>query len=267
MKTYDIDSLENRDPELVDRVYRAIRKPLTRYFRFEARGFERVPPGPGLFVGNHSGGTIAPDFFLFGIALYERYGIAELPYGLAHEVIISLPVFQQIAVPLGAVRASHDCAERLLAQGKKTLVYPGSDFDALRPFRDRYRVVFGNRRGYMRLALRARVPIIPVVTAGSHAMVLVLHDGRRLAKLLRADKLLRSHVWPLMFTLPWGLTLGPMPLYIPMPCRVTMEILEPIRFEQDGPEAAENEGYVRRCAQVVEDRMQTALTALAAERR
>jgi len=264
---YDIDSLENRDPALIDRAYRLVARPLERYFRSQVRGLERIPPGAGLFVGNHSSAMLTPDSFLFGAALYRRFGLRECPFGLGHEIAIQLPILHQIIVPLGAVRASHENAHRLFERGHKVLVYPGGDLDAMRPFRDRNRVVFGGRRGYLRLALRERVPLIPVVSAGAHGTLLILDDLRPLAESLGLARLLRVKVWPLTLSIPWGLTLGPPILYLPLPVRIWIEVLEPIRFERGGEEAAADEDYLSACAEHVEGTMQAALERLDAERR
>jgi 1-acyl-sn-glycerol-3-phosphate acyltransferase len=267
LRRYDIDSLDNRDPERIDRLFRLIARPLERYFRAEVRGLERVPPGAGLFVGNHSSGMLTPDSFLFGAALYRRFGIRECPYGLGHELAISLPIVHQIIVPLGAVRASHENAHRLFERGDKVLVYPGGDVESMRPYRDRNRIVFGGRRGYLRLALRERVPLIPVVSAGSHGTLIILDDLRPLARALGLDRLLRAKVWPLTLTVPWGVTLGPPLLYLPFPVRIWIEVLEPIRFEREGEAAAADEAYLGECAGRVEGTMQAALERLDAARR
>jgi len=189
-----------------------------------------------------------------------------VPYGLGHELILSLPPFNQVLVPLGAVRASHDNAIRLFAAGRKVLVYPGGDLDAMRPFRHRHRVVFGNRRGYIRLALRAGVPIVPVVTCGAHAAFVIVDDLRWFARLIRADRLLRVKVWPLTFCLPWGFTLGPGVAYLPFPTRIVQTVLPAIELGRTGDEAAGDEAYVSACAARVEIAMQEALDRLAAER-
>ncbi len=264
---YDIDSLDNRDPELIDRAYRLLARPLERYFRARVRGLERIPPGAGLYVGNHSSALLTPDSFLFGAAVYRRFGLRECPYGLAHEVAMRLPFAHQLIVPLGAVRASHENARRLFARGDKVLVYPGGDVDSMRPYRERNRVVFGGRRGYLRLALREGVPLVPVVPAGSHGTLLILDDLRPLASLLGLDRLLRAKVWPLALSVPWGLTLGPPLVYLPLPVKIWIEVLEPIRFERAGEEAAGDERYLAECAARVEGTMQTALERLDAERR
>lgn len=264
---YDIDALDNRDPELIERAFRLFARPLERYFRAHVRGLERIPPGAALYVGNHSSGLLTPDSFLFGAALYRRFGLRECPYGLAHEVAMRLPVAHQLIMPLGAVRASHENARRLFARGDKVLVYPGGDVDSMRPYRERNRVVFDGRRGYLRLALREGVPLIPVVSAGAHGTLLILDDLRPLARLLGLDRLLRAKVWPLTLSVPWGLTLGPPLVYLPLPVKIWIEVLEPIRFARVGEAAAADERYLSECAALVEGRMQAALERLDAERR
>lgn len=266
MRRYDIDSLDNRDPVLIERWITVIEDVVQPYFRCQVRGLERIPPGAALYVGNHSGGLITPDTFLFGAAVYRAHGIDALPYGLGHEFAISLPLVHQLIVPLGAVRAGHASAHGLFARGSKVLVYPGGDYDAMRPFRHRNRVVFGGRRGYIRLALREGVPIVPVVTAGSHAGFMVLDDGRWLAKILRTDRWLRIKVWPITVCLPWGVVVGPGLFYIPWRTRILIETLEPMVFSRTGEAAAQDETYVRACADRVEATMQQALDRLARER-
>jgi 1-acyl-sn-glycerol-3-phosphate acyltransferase len=193
--------------------------------------------------------------------------MAALPYGLGHEVVISFPGIHQLLVPLGAVRASHELASRLFREGHKVLVYPGGDLDAMRPYRARHRVVFGARRGYVKLAIRSGVPIIPVVTAGAQSTYVILNEGKRTAKLLGLDRMFRVKVWPLTLSLPWGLTFGPPPPFIPLPTRIFIEVLEPISFDRTGDVAAEDPYYVERCHHRVLGVMQTALERLCRDRR
>jgi len=267
MRRYDIDSLDNRNPDRIDRLCRALHRPATTYFRYELRGADRIPEGPALYVGNHSGGIITPDSFLLCAELYVRRGMEVMPYGLGHEVAIRAPIAHQVIVPLGAVRASHENAHRLFAAGHKVMVYPGGDLENQRPFRHRHRVVFGGRTGYIRLALREGVPIVPITTAGGHSTFVIVDDLRWLARLSGARRFLRSKVWPLTWSVPWGFTLGPVPAYVPLPSRILAEVGEPIRFERTGEDAAADADYVRQCDERVRSLMQTTLDELAAERR
>ncbi|MBW2522648.1 MAG: glycerol acyltransferase [Deltaproteobacteria bacterium] len=265
MKRYDIDSLDSRDPRRIEQAVGLLLPLLRTYFRPVIRGLERIPDGAALYVGNHNG-VLSWDSYTFFGEVCERLGVEHVPYGLGHEITISLPLIHQMIVPLGAVRASHDNARRVFARGGKVLVYPGSDYDAFRAFRDRNRVIFGPRRGYLRLALRERVPIVPVVSAGAHEVIYILDDGQWLARALRLDKLLRAKAWPIALSFPLGLTIGPPMLHVPYPARFFQEALEPIRFDPEGPDAAADADYVERCHEVVITAMQRAMDRLVHER-
>lgn len=262
---YDIDRLDQRDPEWIDLAYR-LHGPLERYFRSEVRGIDCIPPGPALYVGNHNGVLMSPDSFLFGFAVYRERGLKDLPFGLGHEVAIRLPIVHQLIVPMGAVRAGHALALEAFAQGHKVMVYPGSDYDAMRSWRDRDRIRFGGRKGFVRLALAAGVPIVPVVAAGAQETLFVITDGQWIARALRLDRWLRLKAWPISLALPWGLMLAPLP-FIPWPSRILVEVLPPMRFDRTGPDAVADAEYVAECAAQVERNMQACLTRLAAERR
>ena len=259
---YDIDQLDNRDPELIERLVGWVERVAVPYHRAEVWGAERVPEGAALYVGNHNGGAYSVDTVLFGAAVFRVHGLSAVPYGLGHEIAISLPGVNELLVPLGAVRASHGNAMRIFEAGHKVLVYPGSDFDSMRPFRHRHRIVFGGRRGYVRLALEAGVPIVPVVSAGAQSTFVVLDDGRWLARLIRADRLFRTKTWPITLCLPWGVSFLPLFPYIPLPARIRVEVLDPIHFEHTGKEAAGDEAWVGECAARVETTMQETLTRL-----
>jgi len=263
---YDIDSLDNRDCAKLELAAEVIERTLKRYHRAEVRGVERIPDGAALYVGNHNSFAYAPEMYLLGLAAYRRHGMSAVPYGLAHEVILSMPIVNDLLCPLGAVRASHANGERLLEAGHKVLVYPGGDVDAARPFRDRNRIVFGGRRGYIKLALKSGAPVVPVVAAGAHSTVIVLDDLRWLARIIGANRLFRIKVWPVSLAMPWGLFIGPLPPFIPYPSRILMEVLEPIVFERTGVEAATDEAWVDACDERVRAAMQQALTRLAHQR-
>lgn len=264
---FDGDSIENRNDKLVETLLRITPRLVQHYHRAKIKGLDRIPSGPALYVGNHNGGFYTPDTWIFAQAAFRAHGMDAIPYGLTHEVDLAIAPLNWLLAPLGSVRATHENAKKAFAAGHKVLVYPGGDVDSMRPFRHRNRIVFGGRTGYIRLALSARVPIVPIVAAGAHSGWIVIDDMRWLAKALRAQKLFRTEVWPLTLSFPLGLTLFPMTPYLPFPSKILMEILDPITLSPNGPEAAADPGYVRRCADQVEQHMQDCLTRLAARKK
>lgn len=261
----DVDSLDNRDPELIRKLAAALDPVLERWFSPEVRGLERIPEGPALYVGNHSGGFVTPDTWIFGSAVLRERGIRHVPYALGHQVVMEAPVLNPILTRLGGLEAKPENAHRVFARGYKVLVYPGGDLDAFRPSHERYRVVFGPRRGYVRLALREGVPIVPIASSGAHSGWIVLSDGRWLAKRLHTHRWLRTDVLPITLSVPWGLTVGAPP-YVPWPTTILLEALEPIDFDRSGPDAASDDDYVEACHRRVVTAMQGALDRLSRER-
>ncbi len=255
-----------RDPELVAQAAKFFDRLGRYYFRYEARNIWNVPAqGPALLVGNHNGGLQPMDSFLLLTSLVNTFGVEREAYGLAHDVAYDDDTLRKYLRKLGALRAGHDSAERVFERGELLLVYPGSDLDSFRPFRERHKIYLGGRTGFIRLALRTGVPIIPVVSVGAHETFFILTRGDRMAEKLRFKKLIRSNAFPIAFSLPWGLTSGYLP-YIPLPSKIVIEFGSPIELQDCRPESAEDDEVVWKCYREVEVQMQSILDRLAAER-
>jgi 1-acyl-sn-glycerol-3-phosphate acyltransferase len=263
---HNVNSLDNRDPKVLERFANIAGPILWKWFRPRVRGLENIPDGGALYVGNHSGGFMTPDTWILAVAMIRERGTDDVPYALAHQVVMRARLTNMMLPAMGAIAANPENAHRVFEAGRKVLVYPGGDLDSFRPSRDRGRVVFGPRRGYVRLALREGVPVIPVVSAGSHEVWWVVSDGRWLSRLLHTHRFLRTDVLPITVSVPWGLTVGAPP-YLPLPVSIFVDVLEPIHFERSGPEAAGDETYVEECHQRVLEAMQLVLDQLSQERR
>ena len=257
--------LDQRSTTWIEGAAALVERHVVPYHQARVEGIHRIPTGPGLYVGNHNGGAMTMDTVLFGAALYKARGMQDLFFALAHDTVVDAPVLGPILKRLGAVRAHPQIAWRLFDAGYKVLVYPGGDVEAMRPYRDRYKLKFAGRRGYVRLALRCRVPIIPVVSVGSHGTFIVVDDLPWLARWLRADRYLRFSRWPLILSIPWGVTLGPGIPYWPLPVPIHIRALDPIYFDRMGMDAARDENYVRKCANYVETLMQQTLDEMKVE--
>ncbi len=254
--------VEYRDEALVRRVLDQTRPWLARFFEPEVRGLARLPEGPAMLVANHNAGVLMPDVFILGDAIVTRLGPGALPRILAHDVLFDVEGVGETLARLGAVRASPIAAHALFAAGEKVLVYPGGDREVMRPYRDRHRIVFGERRGYVRMAVREGVPIVPVVTAGAHEAFMVLDDGGAIARRIGLPRWLRVNVLPTTLCLPWGITFGFPPPYVPVPTRIVMDVLSPITFDRVGEDAARDDAYVERCHDRVVSAMQERLDAI-----
>lgn len=233
-----------------------------------AAGFEEVPDAPCLVVLNHSGGSSTPDAWGFVYAWYRHFGTQRPLHVLAHEFILGNPFSGPVLSRIGVISADPGHALHVLTQLRQdVLVLPGGDAEAWRPYRDRYRVRFGEHRGYARLALQAQVPIVPVAHAGAHETLVVMTDGRGLAQKLRLHELFRIDVFPIHLSFPWLLGVGPVP-HFPVPKKLRYRIgpaLPPAPLPDstvDPPDV-----LIRAQDALVRDAIQRQLDGLAAELR
>jgi len=134
----------------------ALMRLLMRYHRYHVVGLEHVPrTGPCLLVSHHTLATY--DGFLLGVAIYDHTG--RLGRGLGDDRIFQTPLLGPLARGVGIVPATPQAAETLLAQGELVGVAPGGMWESLRPRNERYTVRWGQRRGFVRLALRTGAPM------------------------------------------------------------------------------------------------------------
>src|ERR1700712_5160088 len=239
------------------------------WFRGEVRGLERIPAdGPVLIVGNHSGGNVPPDTFVFTLGFTSFFGVERRFYQLAHTLVVSMPFVGAVLRKWGTIAASRENARQVLRRGDALLVYPGGDYEVFRPSWQRNLVDFGGRKGFLRLALEEKVPIVPVVSVGGQEAALFLSRGEWLAKLLLLDKTARLKSLPISLALPWGLNIGDMALHIPLPTKIVVEALEPINlYERYVGDGNIDEVDMDKVYDDVIGLMQDALDQLAAERK
>lgn len=249
------------DPALTERVMGWLRPLVKGYHRAEVRGLESFPAGGALVVANHSGGLFPMDVPVFATGFYDTFGYNRPVYTLSHDILFK-GVTADFFIKTGFIRASHENADEALRSGGVVVVFPGGDYDVYRPTLAENRIDFDGRKGYIRAALNAGVPLVPAVAIGGQESQLYLSRGSGLAKALRLDKLLRAKILPLSFGFPFGLS-AVLPINAPLPTKIVMQVLEPIDIVAEfgeNPDIDAVDAHVRTV-------MQAALDALAAERR
>jgi 1-acyl-sn-glycerol-3-phosphate acyltransferase len=259
----ETDPLDLRDPDYIRATLPWLRAVSDVYHRGEVRGLENIPDeGPVLLVGNHSGGTLIADTFVFAQAFYDHFGADRVFHQLAHDLVFMVPGIRAMLQPYGTIPASPDNMRAALARDAALLVYPGGDHESYRPSWKSAEIDFAGRKGFVRLALEAGVPIVPVVAIGGQETALFLGQGQRVAQALRLDKRLRLKVAPVQLGPPFGVTFLDAPLRVPLPAKITVQVLPPIDLGAElGDEADPERGY-----DLVTGRMQDALDELAEER-
>src|SRR3954449_2172967 len=256
------DPLEAWDPEHIRRTLPWLGAINAADFRPDVRGLENIPPGgPALLVGNHSGGLMIADTFVFSAAFYDHFGPDRRFHQLAHDVAAKSPLLGLIR-RYGVVPASHDNARAAFKLGAPVLVYPGGDYETFRPSWHSDQIEFGGRQGFIKLALERDVPIVPVVAIGGQETALFLTRGERAAKLIGIDKLTRIKVLPVSIGPPLGVNFLDLPGRIPFPAKIKVRVLPPIDLrERYGADPDPDKVYGAVTAE-----MQDALSSLDAER-
>ncbi|MEA2154790.1 MAG: hypothetical protein QOE11_930 [Solirubrobacteraceae bacterium] len=261
-----VADLDERDPDWIRERLPGLWLAASVWFRGEVRGLGNIPEeGPVLLVGNHSGGNMTPDSGVFILAFSTYFGVERRFHQLAHNLVVSMPGLGFLR-KFGTVAASHENAEQALRSGAALLVYPGGDHEVHRPSWEGNTINFDGRRGFVRLALEHDVPIVPVVAIGGQETALFLSRGEGLSKLLGLDRLLRLKVLPISIAIPWGLNVGDVLGHVPLPAKITIEVLPAIHLrEQFGAGGAEID--IDEVYDHVTATMQETLDALASERR
>jgi 1-acyl-sn-glycerol-3-phosphate acyltransferase len=242
-RTLDGNDVDAWDPDYIRRVL-PIWRTLTRtYFRAEVGGLDNIPAdGPSLLVGNHSGGLMIADTFVFACEFYEHFGPERRFHQLAHDIAARLPGTGLSR--WGTVAASHDNARRAFDEGAPVLVYPGGDWETFRPTWHSDRIEFGGRKGFIRLALERGVPIVPVVAIGGQETALFVTRGERAAQATGWADRTRIKVLPVAFAPPFGITLLDLPARLPLPAKIRVEVRPPIDLaERFGPDPDHDRVY------------------------
>jgi len=257
------DPFALRDPVYIERTLPAVRLASQLYFRSDVRGLEHIPEeGPVLLVGNHSGGTLIADTFVFGQHFYDHFGAQRRFHQLAHDLVFKVPGLRALVERYGTVPASPTNMSRALRKDAALLVYPGGDHETYRPSWESDQIDFAGRTGFVELALKHRIPVVPVVAIGGQETALFLGQGRRFARALGVDRRLRLKVVPAAIGPPFGLTVLDLPGRIPLPAKISVRVLKPIDLsDRLGSKPDPEEGY-----KLVTSTMQRTLTRLSNER-
>jgi len=261
-------SLNQRDPRFIQSLMPLWGWLYDYYFRVQTSGWQHIPADKKvLFVGSHNGGFAAPDMFMVMYDWFRRCGVERPVYGLMHPKVWQLsPSLAELAGFCGAIEAHPKVAIAALRSGASVIVYPGGLQDVFRPYYLRHKIHFAGHQGFIKLALRENVPIVPVISCGAHDTLIVLTDCYKIMQQLHSRGMpwllgIDPEVFPIYLGLPWGLAFGPLP-NIPLPMTIHTRVCPPIVFERYGQEAASDRSYVNACYEIVQSQMQQELNSL-----
>jgi 1-acyl-sn-glycerol-3-phosphate acyltransferase len=244
--------------ERLREVARTIYDPLYRYwFRVEWEGLEHIPSdGGALMVANHAA-AIPSDapVIMHGIETELQRPV----YGLAENLLRALPLVGTIWSRVGGVPAHPENAYRLLHYDKQlVLVFPEGTKGTGKLYRDRYKLNRFGRGGFVEIAMRAGVPVIPIAVVGAEESMPIVYKSPQLAKLLNIP------YFPVTANM---LLFGPAGLLVYFPSKFKLRVLPPVHFDVPPNQERYSRGRVVDEAEKIREQIQHALYDMLRSRR
>jgi 1-acyl-sn-glycerol-3-phosphate acyltransferase len=245
------------DQEFLDAVRPFFEFMYKTYWRVELSGIENVPDdGRGLLVSNHSG-QLPWDGAMVASGVLLEHPNQRLVRTLYATWFPTLPFFSDILVKCGQVLATEENGLRLLEQDELVAVYPEGYKGVGKLFKERYRLARFGRGGFVRMALKARAPMIPVAVVGAEETYISLYKSNMLARLTGFP------FFPISPTWPWLGLLG----FVPLPTKWYIDIGEPIPTTRYRPGSENNLVLVSQLTDQVRNVVQEMIFARLAKRR
>jgi 1-acyl-sn-glycerol-3-phosphate acyltransferase len=239
-------------------VVRTVYEPLYRYwFRVEWEGFEHLSTdGGALLVSNHAG-AIPSDAPAIMHGIETRLG--RPVYGLAENLFRSMPGIGTMWSRVGGVTANPDNAYRLLHDdGQLVLVFPEGTKGTGKLYRDRYHLRRFGRGGFVEIAMRAGVPVIPIAVVGAEEAMPIVWKSSRLAKLTNIP------YFPVTANM---LLLGPAGLVGYFPAKFKIRVLPPVHFDVEPDQERYSRSRVMEESERIRRQIQAALHDMLRRRR
>jgi 1-acyl-sn-glycerol-3-phosphate acyltransferase len=263
------DAEEREDPRLSDvdewgrsertRVLaRAIYEPIySKWFRAEWDGLEKIPTeGGALLVANHAG-AIPSDAPVIMHGIEKELDRAV--YGLADYFFRTVPVLGTLWARTGGVSARPANAYRLLKEQRQlALVFPEGTKGPSKSFTDRYQLRRFGRGGFVEIAMRAGVPVIPIAVIGSEEAMPVILRVPSLAKALGVP------YFPITANL---LAFGPLGVVTPFPAKIKLKVLDPVRFDVPADQDRYSKSRIMEESEQIRGQLQEAVFDMLRDRR
>jgi 1-acyl-sn-glycerol-3-phosphate acyltransferase len=245
-----------------ERVFRLMEPVLNFYYRYwfrvEVEGIENVPAGGGALLASNHAGALPPDAPMIVHAVRNEHSNPRPVYMLGEHWFKGYPGVGMLTNKLGLVAAHPANAHRLLHdEGRLVLVFPEGQKATRKLYWQRYKLRRFGRGGFVKTAIRAGVPIVPVAVMGGEEAMPIFAHIKPLERLTGLVYFPINHAFP-----HFGLLAAAM--YLPAKFRI--RFLEPVEFEDRGPEAADDVAFVQQTADDIRARIQASLNAMLRKR-
>lgn len=233
--------------ERMREIARQVYGPLYRsWHRVEWEGLEHIPTeGGALLVSNHAGAIPADaPAIIHGI----ETELDRPVYGLADEMFKRLPVVGTMWSRVGGVLAHPDNAYRLLREQKQlALVFPEGTKGTGKLYGERYQLRRFGRGGFVQIAMRAGVPVVPIAVVGAEEAMPILYKSAALSKLLRIP------YFPITANM-----LTPAP-FLHFPTKIKIRVLPPITFDVEPDQPRYSRSLIMDQSERIRQQIQEAL--------
>lgn len=228
------------------------------WFRVETEGIGNVPSeGGALLVSNHSG-ALPPDGPMIMQAIRNEHSRPRPVYMLGEHWFKGYPGVSMLVNKIGMVPAHRANAQRLLRdEGRLAVVFPEGQKGTRKMYWQRYRLRRFGRGGFVRTAIRARVPIVPIALVGAEEAMPIFAHFRTLQKLTGLI------YFPLTPSFPQFGLLGALMF---MPAKFKIRFLEPIDMSEYPPETVDDPAGIQVISERIRGRIQRELDEMLATR-
>ncbi len=208
---------------------------IRKYFRLEVEGLENLPKkGRVLVVPNHSGFT-ALDAVMVGHEIHRSSG--RLPRVMAHPLWFVGPNIRILAKRMGLEEADKGKGEALLSKGNCVMIFPEGAAGNFKPTAERYHLQ-EFRRGFVRMAMATKAPIVPTVVIGAEETNINLSN-------ISLSKALKGTIIPIPLNL------------LPLPAKWKILFLPKISMNKYSKKDAADSELVHSIAEEVKARIQS----------
>ena len=217
------------------------------YFRVDTFGAEKIPEGRMMVIANHSGQLPFDGAMIVTSFLLEPQ-TPRLLRAMAERWTAEIPFVSTLLARIGQVVGSPSTCQRLLERDEGVIVFPEGVRGISKLFSERYQLT-GFGTGFMRIALAAKAPIVPVALIGAE------EQAPAIANLMPIAEILGLPALPIIF---------PQLVPLPLPVKYRIYIGDPLYFNGDG---TEDDDDIHKMVKKTKDTIQNMINAGLSERK
>jgi len=216
--------------KLIDEVWLRLSKLIENYHNYEVKNIENLLKlKEGIVIFNH--GFLAYDVYLLILKYYLKN--KKIIRGLTDHIVFKVPVLRELFLAMGIVDGINENASKLIENNEMIFILPGGAREAMKSSKEKYKLKWQGRYGFLKLALKYNIPVIPIASIGIDDVFDVYVDGYEFASLLGLKDI------------PLPIFSGRYGLPIPKPVKITHYVGEPVYFSKEETELQNDKLNIR----------------------